>query len=405
MRKLAKIGIGVLIFILAAIVLILLWAFVSYPSEYVLRGLRWGDVDVYDYQKFPARHMAASANPFRFVSEPAEIRVQELFERDPTLDDLDAFLEGTGTQAFIVIQDDVILYEKYFNEAAHDSIVTSFSIAKSFTSALIGIAIAEGHIQSVDDPITDYLPELAQRDPAFAEITIRDLLMMSSGIKYTETSFFNGDDTKTYYYPNLRRLALEETRIIDPPGAYFLYNNFHPLLLGMILERATGMPVADYLEAKIWQPVGMEFDGSWSLDSEATQFEKMESGINGRAIDFAKFGRLYLNEGQWEGQQVVPADWVAESTHPDPSVAGITYYGDLFSHLSAEGFYKYMWWGIQREDGQVDFSALGNKGQFIYVSPDKELIIVRHGQRYGIEKMEWLTLFYNFATEIDGVEE
>ena len=206
------------------------------------------------------------------------------------MDDFDAFLAKNRTQAFIVIQDDAILYEQYFNGASRDSIVTSFSTAKSFTSTLIGIAISEGYIHSVDDPITDYLPELAERDPAFANITIRDLLMMSSGIKYVEFPFVNGDDAKTYYYPDLRQLALEDTHIVGLPGEQFHYNNYHPLLLGMILERATGTSVANYLQEKIWKPVGMEYPGSWSLDEHG--FEKMESGINARAIDFAKFGRL-----------------------------------------------------------------------------------------------------------------
>ena len=110
--------------------------------------------------------------------------MQELFEQHPVIDDLDDFLEGTQTQAFIVIQDDAILYEKYFNGASRDTIVTSFSVAKAWDSALIGAAIDDGFIQSVDDPITDYLPELAERDPAFADITIYDLLRMSSGIEY-----------------------------------------------------------------------------------------------------------------------------------------------------------------------------------------------------------------------------
>src|SRR5690606_10336622 len=133
---------------------------------------------------------------------------------DPVVgEDLDAFLENNGTQAFIVIQDDTVLYEHYFNGAQRDSIVTSFSVAKSFVSAMIGIAIEEGHIQSADDPITTYLPELLDRDPRFGQITIRHLLNMSSGIKYVENSFINGDDALTYYYPDLRELALEKTEI------------------------------------------------------------------------------------------------------------------------------------------------------------------------------------------------
>ncbi len=403
MKKVGKIALGIILALAALVGLVLVWAFVSYPAEYVLRGLKWGKEDVYDYQKFPARTLPASPTPFKFDEGPEEAMVRELFEQNPAIDDLDQFLEKNRTQAFIVIQDDAILYEKYFNGAARDTIVTSFSVAKSFASALIGAAIADGYIQSIADPITDYLPELAERDPAFANITIRDLLRMSSGIKYRENSFFNGDDAKTYLYPDLRWLALEETKVIDPPGSYFLYNNYHPLLLGMILERATGLPVAEYLEAKIWQPIGMEFDGSWSLDSDATRFEKMESGLNGRAIDFAKFGRLYLNGGEWDGRQIIPTEWVAESTRPDPALDRGGYYPDEFIFESGLGYYGYLWWGMRRGETGYDFSALGNLGQIIYISPQKNLIIVRNGESYGEfdDSQGWVEMFYQFASSLE----
>jgi CubicO group peptidase (beta-lactamase class C family) len=402
MSALKKTGIILIVLIPLIIFLVLVWAFVSYPAEYVVRGLRWRIPEVTDYQKFPARDMMASSEPFLFDEALDEARVQALFERDPAIDDLEAFLADNDTQAFIVIQDDAILYERYFNDTERDSIVTSFSTAKSFGSALIGIAIAEGHINSVNDPITDYLPELIERDEGFADISIRDLLLMSSGIKYREMLFLNGDDAKTYYYPDLRQLALQETKIVDPPGDYFLYNNYHPLLLGMILERATGMAVADYLESRIWQPMGAEFDGSWSLDSEETQFEKMESGINGRTIDFAKFGRLYLNEGNWDGRQVVPAEWVKESTQPDPALDEGSYFPDYFDEFADGGYYKYLWWGVERDVGEHDFSALGNNGQFIYVSPQNDLIVVRNAQKYGPKALDWLEIFHNFASEVQG---
>jgi CubicO group peptidase (beta-lactamase class C family) len=222
--------------------------------------------------------------------------------------------------------------------------------------------------------------------------------MMSSGIHYAEFPFVNGDDAKTYYYPDLRDLALNQTEINGSPGETFLYNNYHPLLLGLILEHTTGMPVADYLAQKIWQPIGMEFDGSWSLDERG--FEKMESGINGRAIDFAKFGRLILHQGNWNDAQIVPAAWLEEATNPDPTRSG-DYYSKQFRATIPNGYYKYMWWGMARGEGTTnDFAALGNHGQFIYISPHKNLIIVRHGEKYGVAYGEWLKLFYDFATAV-----
>jgi len=389
----------ILLGILTLISAVMLYAYIAYPAEYVNRLIRWGDSDVYDYQKFPERVLKTSGSPFEFSFNLDEERIRAQFELASDIDDFDSFLAENHTQAFIVIQDDAILYEQYFNGASRDSIVTSFSIAKSFSSTLIGIAISEGHIQSVNDPITDYLPELAERDPAFGNITIRDLLMMSSGIKYKEFPFVNGDDAKTYYYPDLRQLALEDTYIVGSPGEKFHYNNYHPLLLGMIIERATDTSVANYLQEKIWKPVGMQYSGSWSLDERG--FEKMESGINARAIDFAKFGRLFLHNGNWNGVQVVPAEWVAEATQADTSVDYANYYYDDFIFADGKGYYKYMWWGIQRDVQNYDFMALGNHGQLIYISPHKNLIILRYGESYGENggAQGWVDMFYDFATE------
>lgn len=391
LRKLRWVGLGLLVIAMLALIA----AYLIYPPQFINRILRWGDSDVYDYQKFPERILEKAGTPFEFSINLDEDGVRTQFESVGDFNDFDSFLEKNRTQAFLVIQDDAILYEQYFNGAERDSIVTSFSTAKSFTSALIGIAIAEGHIQSVNDPITDYLPELEERDPAFAQITIRDLLMMSSGIKYSEPP----DNATTYYYPDLRHLALETTRIIDSPGNTFHYNNFHPLLLGLILERSTGTTVANYLQEKIWKPLGMEFSGSWSLDENG--FEKMESGINARAIDFAKFGRLFLNQGSWDGKQVIPAAWVAESTQADTSLNYDHYYYDDFIFTDGRGYYKYMWWGMQREGQEYDFSAIGNKGQLIYISPEKNLLILRYGEAYGEygDAQGWVDLFYDFASE------
>lgn len=398
MNKLRRTATWMLVIIGGFIVVLLGYAFTFYPAAYTLRILRWGNSDVYDYQKFPARALPASDEPFQFSFALQEEAVANLFATSATVEgDFEQFLADTGTQAFIVIRNDAVIYENYLNGASRESIVTSFSVAKSFASTLVGIAVADGYIQSIHDPITDYLPELEQRDPAFARITIRDLLMMSSGIRYKEFPFVNGDDVKTYYYPDLRDLALNQTEIDGSPGDAFLYNNYHPLLLGLILERATGMAVADYLAEKVWQPIGMAYDGSWSLDEHG--FEKMESGINTRALDFAKFGRLFLREGDWDGKQVVSRAWVQEATSRDTTLSG-TYYPEAFLESAPQRFYKYMWWGLVREGATDDYSAIGNYGQFIYISPHKDLIIVRHGEKYGIEYEEWLRLFYDFATDL-----
>ena len=384
--------------LLAAIGVVLLVSCLLYPPTYVFRLIWWGNADVNDYRRFPAQELETGPSDFAFRRDLDEERVAALFEAQPEVDRLDEFLAAHYTQAFLVIHDDAILYEKYFNGAARDSIVTSFSVAKSFVSALVGIAIGEGHIASVRDPITKYLPELAERDPRFSEITIQDLLRMSSGIRYVEFSFLHGDDAKTYYYPDLRSLALEHTEVVGEPGSAFLYNNYHPLLLGLILERAIGVPVAEYLQEKIWKPLGMEYPGSWSLDSTDTEFPKMESGINARAIDFARFGRLYLNQGAWQGRQIVPAEWVANSTRMQRVADRGAYHPKDFDLPSAKLRYGYMWWGICRGEDDCDFAAEGNLGQMIYLSPRSKLIMVKNSSGYGdLTWHQWDDLFSRVA--------
>ncbi len=222
---------------------------------------------------------------------------------------------------------------------------------------------------------------------------------MASGLEYQEMRFliFSGDDPLTTYYPDQRWIALNNTHVVEPPAEHFLYDKYHPQLLGMILERATGMPVTAYLQAKLWTPLGMAYDGSWSTDSLDSDFEKMESGVNARAVDFAKLGQLYLQGGAWQGQQLVPETWVADSTQPWP-VNRPDYYPASIADRPGGGYYGYMWWGFLRPDG-YDFCAAGDKGQYVYVSPAKRLVIVRNGTDYGVPSAVWWNIFYRFATD------
>jgi CubicO group peptidase (beta-lactamase class C family) len=189
------------------------------------------------------------------------------------------------------------------------------------------------------------------------------------------------DVSLAYSYPNLRSLALGLPPSDEPAGAAFNYNPYHPLLLGMILERTTHRPVARYLQEKIWQPLGMEYPASWSLDSETDGFEKMESGLNARAIDFAKFGLFFLEGGNWNGKQVISKQWVTDSTAPDPDDhRPFLSYADW---KAAGGYYKYMWWGMPTADGRYYYTALGHLGQLISVFPEDRLVIVRFGREDG----------------------
>ncbi len=364
-------------------------------DTYEGRVREWGDASVFDYLVFPARELQPAAKPFQFARRAQEGEVAKIFDGlecypGKKIGDLDALLSQTETSSFIVIQNDAILYEKYFNGYQRDSIVTSFSVAKSFASTLVGIAIDEGHIGGVSDPITKYIPELGKRDERFTRITIRDLLTMASGIRYKEDEP-SYDNRITYLEPDLRKAAIEKTVIIEPPGKHWVYNNYHPLLIGMILERVTGRSVTSYLQEKLWAPMGMQYGGSWSVNSDNNGLEKMESGINAHSLDFAKLGRLFLNNGRWEGKQVVSESWVQQATQPEEKPSGFYEDNPLF-------YYKYFWWGIRRPGGKSDFFGLGNKGQYVYVCPQKNLIIVRNGIEFGLPAQRWARLFYAYAS-------
>lgn len=370
-------------------------------SNYDRRVTDWGDASVFDYLVFPSRELKPAGKPFHFAKAlnshfAADVENIEYLP-GKKIGTLDTFLQRNLTTSFIVIKDDKILYENYFNGYSRDSIVTSFSVAKSFDSTLVGIAIDEGLIKSVNDPITKYLPELAKRDERFTRITIKDLMMMSSGLRYEEDDP-HYDNRLTYLYPDLRRLALEKTEIVEIPGKWWLYNNYNPLLIGMILERVTGKTVTQYLQEKIWGRLGMEYAGSWSLNAADGGLEKMESGINARAIDFAKFGRLLLNDGRFQDRQVVSSTWVEQATQPEDKPTDY-YHNDPF-FVSQGHYYKYFWWGSRRPGGKNDFYGVGNKGQYIYVSPQKHLIIVRNGIDFSLPSIRWVSLYYQIADAV-----
>jgi CubicO group peptidase (beta-lactamase class C family) len=280
-----------------------------------------------------------------------------------------------------------LLYEGYFNGYHRESTQTSMSVAKSVLGALVGIAIDQGRIGSVDDPITRYVPELAQRDRRFGRITLRHLLAMTSGLRYEDGGGPWGDDTATYYAPDLRALALTRTEVVEAPGRRFHYNNFNPLLVGLALERATGMPVATYLEQRLWRPLGMEADGSWSLDSRASGFEKMESGLNARAVDFAKLGLLVARDGRFRGRQLLPRAWVQDLTLV-PTGSG---------SVPAPG-YRFFWWTQDDRHPPAVF-ARGKYGQHLYVVPASDLVLVRFGRDTGYR--HWPQLLSDLARRLD----
>jgi CubicO group peptidase (beta-lactamase class C family) len=207
----------------------------STSRSQLARAVLWGESDMDDHRRFPARPVAAGPDRFQFrqpaAVPPAAVRRISVRDGDRLVErDLEQFLAASGTTAFLIARGDRLLYEGYFNGADHNATQTSMSVAKSVLGALVGVAVGEGRIGSVEDPITRYVPELADRDRRFGRITLRHLLTMPSGLRYQEGGPW-GDDTATYDAPDLRALALEETEVVEAPGRRFLYNNFNPLLV------------------------------------------------------------------------------------------------------------------------------------------------------------------------------
>jgi CubicO group peptidase (beta-lactamase class C family) len=334
--------------------------------------------DIKDHKKFPSRELKAPQEKFSFkiaTQNKSPKTITSKNKKDITFDD---YLEDHKTVAFMIIKNDSIYYEKYFRGYNDASIVPSFSMAKSVTSILIGCAIDDGLIKSVDEPITNYLPQLKKN--GLEKVTIKHLLQMTSGIKFNESYINPFGHAASFYYGKKLRKSVDKLKLMHEPGLKFNYISGNTQVLGMILEKVlNGKTITEYLQQKIWLPLGMEYDASWSIDKNKNGIEKTFCCINARARDFAKLGRLYLNNGNWNGKQIVSSNWVKESTKIDTA-------------NGSAAFYQYQWW-ILGKDG--DFMAQGILGQFIYVNPTKNLIMVRLGKNTG--KIQWWQFFQKIA--------
>lgn len=274
-----------------------------------------------------------------------------------------AFTEGRNTQGVVVVHDGVIVAEWYAPDADQDSWAASWSMAKSVTSALIGIAIDDGLIPSVDEPMTTWFPswEGTPRE----DITLRDVLHMESGLAWDEDYDPGAVDSSEVIVMGLLQLdqlayAADQPRVDGP--VEFNYSSGDTMLLSGVIEQATGMSVAEYGEAELFGPIGMD-QVEWWQDAEGHTLTYC--CLDSTSRDFARFGLLYLRDGAWGDDQVVPADWVEASVTDTAS----TYEG-----------YGYQWWLSPGTDGEpARFAALGHNGQYIYVVPELDLVVVRNG--------------------------
>jgi CubicO group peptidase (beta-lactamase class C family) len=295
---------------------------------------------------------------------------------------LDSFVNLHKTIAFLIIRNDTILYEKYHRNYTDTSLISSFSMVKPMISTLIGIAIAEGKIDNINSPITNYLDEYKSKT-GFENITIKNLLQHTSGIKFTDEKFNLTSDNAEFYWGNNLREELLELTLKTAPNKEFHYSSANTQLLALIIERVTNEP-------KIWKPLGMEAPAYWSLDNDnENSMEKAFCCLQARAIDFAKFGRLYLNKGDWEGERIISSDWVYKSTHSDPE-------------NNNRHNYNYNWGIGPLKYGS--FYAVGLFGQYLYIYPEKNIQIVRFGDsETSYNPSYWLDIFIQIIDQLDKI--
>lgn len=339
--------------------------------------------DERDPQRFPSKPLAQSPKPFHFhkstVDYGEKLKVTDWSENGGRYASLAKIAEKHSTTAFLVIRNDTLLYEGYYGQYNGESLLTSYSIAKSFLSALVGVALSEGKIRSLEQPVTDFLPELKEK-PGFERITLADLLNHTSGLKN-----MGKVDGYLYYGFDVWR-GIRALKIAESPGTRQVYLNVNAQLMGMVLERATGQAFIPYFQEKIWQKIGAEGPAFWSTDRKGQA--KTFCCLNAIARDFAKLGRLYLREGNCEGEQVLPREWVARTLQADTTRGG-----SLGYHFS--------WYlGNKR---YADYMAIGLYKQHIYVCPSKKIVIVRLGlreDRVGQERVQWEDLFQDLVDQL-----
>jgi CubicO group peptidase (beta-lactamase class C family) len=280
---------------------------------------------------------------------------------------LQAFSE-LQTIAFVVIKNDSLIHEQYWDGFDQDSYSNSFSMAKTFVSILIGMAIDEGKIKSVDQPIGDFLPEF--KEGANSNLTIKHLLTMSSGMNFDE-DYVNplAYPAQAYYGSDLKKLTYGY-KAKDKPGKEFIYLSGNTELLSFILEKATGKTLSEYASEKLWKPLGAKNSAFWSLDHKGGS-EKAYCCFNSNAPDFARIGELYLDSGKWNGQRLISLQYVLNSVTP----------ADLKSGTTKNTEYGYSWWLIPDYKGHRIFYARGILGQYIICIPDRKMVVVRLGKK------------------------
>jgi CubicO group peptidase (beta-lactamase class C family) len=335
------------------------WMYKAISITY-LKGYTSSYID--DFVHFPANTIETGAHQaWGIASDYNKAELPEFI--NPINDSLE-------TVAFIVIKNDSIVFEEYWYGYSADSMSNSYSMAKSWVGTLIGVAIKDGDIKNVDQKVCDFLPNFCEGRNT--ELTLRDLLTMSSGLNWTE-DYYNpiGQTAQAYYGSDLKGLILG-LKVVETPGKVFKYHSSCSQLLAFIVEEATDKTISEYASEKLWKPIGAKHPALWNIDKKDGD-EKGFCCINSNARDFARLGKLYMHNGNWNGLQIIDSSYAKEAT----SVV------DLLDENGNKNInYGYQFWMTSYKDMHI-YYARGLLGQYVICIPEKDMIIVRLGRNFG----------------------
>jgi CubicO group peptidase (beta-lactamase class C family) len=344
--------------------------FLAIPrNHYIVRALIYQKPKIDEFNIFDSRKV--------LKGEPQKWAVSEKYNTYSFNPEQLAYFNTYKTVAYLVVKDTMLLSETYWGGYNKDSYSNSFSMSKSVVSLLIGCAIQDGYIKSIDQPVGDFLPEYKEGDRS--KITLRNLLTMSSNLSWDESySSLFSVTTQAYYGNDIKRIVLN-LHSMGEPGKFFDYRGSDPQLLALIIEAVSGKKLSEYASEKIWKIVGAEYDALWSLDKK-NGTEKASCCFNSNARDFARFGQLMLNGGKWKGKQIIPEWWVKEITKQENQL--------IDKELNQPNKrYGMQWWLLNYRNFNV-FYARGILGQYIFVIPELNTVIVRLGHMRNDVKID-----------------
>lgn len=331
--------------------------------SHIRNFVKWGKHTIHDYKTHPTRLVKGSSHPQYWP-------LDSNYNKNVIPDSLLAAIDSNDTHAFLVIQNGKLIYEKYFDGYNPTTLSGSFSAAKSIISLLIGIAIQEGKIKSVQEPVGNYIAHFKQGN--LAKLRIVDLLTMSSGTSYNESDKGYFSMNAMAYYGDDEAYMVNQMEAKEPAGQFWEYRSGDTQVLGLIVEKAFGVSISELVATKFMEPMGAEADALWLLDG-SQKHEKAFCCFNGVARDYARFGQLVLNNGKWGNQQIVDSAYIAKATSP------ATYLKDRTENGAPVDYYGYQFW-IFNHRGMKITCQNGLFGQYVYVIKDKNAVIVRLGE-------------------------